>query len=57
MTPFQRHRPLLRRLATAGLLAWPGLSAQAQTASEAMRAADPNTPLPAIAISHGVLLQ
>ena len=49
MTPFQRHRPLLRRLATAGLLAWPGLSAQAQTASEAMRAADPNTPLPAIA--------
>ena len=47
MTPFQRRRPLLRRLVLAGLLALPGLSAQAQT--EAQRAADPNTPTPAIA--------
>jgi len=47
MTPFQRRRPLLHRLALASLLAWPGLSAQAQ--SEAQRAADPNTPIPAVA--------
>ena len=30
MTPFQRQRPLLHRLAMAGLLALPGLNAQAQ---------------------------
>ncbi|MGS5086417.1 TolC family protein [Hydrogenophaga sp. A37] len=49
MTPFQRLCPLLHRLAMAGLLALPGLSAQAQAVSEAQRAADPNTPIPAIA--------
>lgn len=49
MTPFQRHRPLLHRLAMAGLLALPGLSAQAQTGQEALRAADPDTPTRAIA--------
>lgn len=49
MTPFQRHRPLLHRLAMAGLLALPGLSAQAQTETEALRAADPDTPTPALA--------
>lgn len=49
MTPFQRPSPLLHRLALAGLLALPGLSAQAQ--SEAQRAADPNTPTPTIAVA------
>ena len=49
MTPFQRQRPLLQRLALAGLFVLPGLSAQAQTVSEALQAADPSTPLPVAA--------
>ena len=49
MTPFQRQRPLLHRLAMAGLVVVPGLSGQAQTVSEAIRAADPGAPLPAVA--------
>jgi Outer membrane efflux protein len=49
MTPFQRRRPLLQRLALAGLFVLPGLSAQAQTVSEALQAADPSAPLPVIA--------
>lgn len=49
MTPFQRHRPLLQRLAWAGLLALPLMGARAQAVSEAQRAADPATPTPAVA--------
>jgi len=54
MTPFQRQRALLRRLspfaplaltALFGLLSAPGLSAQTQTVSQALSAADPNTPV------------
>ena len=67
MTPFQRQRALLRRLAplapfgplalTAvfGLLSAPGLSAQTQTVSQAISAADPNTPVAGIASAPAIL--